>query len=143
MAGFVYILKGDRVEVEVNWDYKGKTKIMIELTDYRKHPFNISLFIYILVIVSFVLSKHWGIPFYMETGGNSRYVTSLPSISVLLSCLMVVSAFIYIISQGDFFGFRKAEPSYDKVMFIHFAEICFCGPVLMIWLFIVMNALYV
>ena len=55
--------------MEENWDYKGKTKIMLELIDYRKHPFNISLFIYILVIVSFVLSKQWGIPFYMETGG--------------------------------------------------------------------------
>jgi len=143
LTGFVYILKGDRVEVEENWDYKGKTKTMLELIDYRKHPFNISLFIYILVIVSFVLSKQWGIPFYMETGGNPRYVTSLPSSSVLLSCLMVVSAFIYMISQGDFFGFRKAELSYDKVMFIHFVEIYCCGPVLMIWVFTVINALYV
>lgn len=142
LAGFVYILIGDRVEVEENWDYKGKTKIILELIDYRKHPFNISLFIYFLVIVSFVLSKQWDIPFYMETGGNPRYATSLPSISVLLSCLMVVSTFIYMISQGDFFGFRKAELSYDKVMFIHFTEICCCGPTLMIWVFTVVNALY-
>lgn len=142
LAGFVYILRGDRVEVEENWDYKGKTKIMLELIDYRKHPFNISLFLYILVIVSFVLSKQWDIPFYMETSGNPRYVTSLPNSAVLMSCLMVVSAFIYIISQGDFFGFRKAELSYDKVMFIHFVEIYCCGPVLLIWLFTVINALY-
>lgn len=143
LAGFMYILRGDRVEVEENWDYKGKTKIMLELIDYRKHPFNISLFIYILVIVSFVLSKQWDIPFYMETGGNPRYVTSLPSSSVLLSGLMVVSTFIYMISQGNFFGFRKAELNYDKVMFIHFVEIYCCGPVLMIWVFTMINALYV
>ncbi|MFY0743878.1 nucleotidyltransferase [Solibacillus silvestris] len=143
IAGIIYMLKGDRVEENTGWEYKGKTKKMLDLIDYRKHPFNISLIIYILVIVSFVLSKRLDIPLYMETGGNSRYVTSLPTISFLMSSLMVVSTFIYIISHGNFFGFRKAELSYERVMFVHFAEIIVCGATLFILIFTLINALYV
>lgn len=143
LAGIIYMLKGDRVEDDTDWEYHGKTKMMLDLIDYRKHPFNISLVLYILVIVSFVLSKVWDIPLYMETGGNPRYVTSLPTISFLMSSLMVVSTFIYIISHGDFFGFRKAELSYERVMFVHFTEIIVCGATLFILIFTLINALYV
>lgn len=143
LAGFIYMLLGDRIGDNQDWEYKGKTKMMLDLIDYRKHPFNISLIIYILVIVSFVLSKHWGIPLYMETGGNPRYVTSLPAISFLMSSLMVVSTFVYIISHGDIFGFRKAELCYEKVMFVHFIEIIQCGVTLFLLIITVINALYV
>lgn len=143
LAGIIYMLKGDRVEDNKDWEYKGKTKKLLDLIDYRKHPFNISLIIYIMVIVSFVLSKGLDIPLYMETGGNPRYVTSLPTISFLMSSLMVVSTFIYIISHGDFFGFRKAELSYERVMFVHFTEIIVCGATLFILIFTLINALYV
>ena len=140
LAGFVYLLKEDRLE-EVNLQFKGKTKKLLDLIDYRKHPFNISLIIYILVIISFVWSKAWDVPFYMETGGNVRYVTSLPMISFLMSTLMVISTFIYIIHNGDLFGFRKSALSTEKVMFVHFAEI-FCGVTLIMLIFTVINALY-
>lgn len=143
LAGIIYMLKGERVEDDADWEYHGKTKMLLDLIDYRKHPFNISLVLYILVIVSFVLSKMWDIPLYMETGGNPRYVTSLPTISFLMSSLMVMSTFIYIISHGDFLGFRKAELSYERVMFVHFAEIIVCGPTLFILIFTLINALYV
>ncbi|MGN7479791.1 nucleotidyltransferase [Solibacillus silvestris] len=142
LAGFVYLLKGDRVEEE-ELDYEGKAKKWLDLIDYRKHPFNISLFIYILVIASFVLSKQLGIPLYMETGGNPRYVASLPSMAFLMSILMVVSTFIFIINHGDIFGFRKAEQSNYRVMFIHFAEIIQCGVTFFLLVFTVLNALYV
>lgn len=132
IAGMIYMLKGDRVEDNKDWVYKGKTKIMLDLIDYRRHPFNISLILYILVIVIFVLSKRWDMPLYMETGGNPRYVTSLPTITLTVSSLMVVSTFIYIISHGDFLRFRKSELSYERVMFVHFAEIIVCGATLFI-----------
>ncbi|WP_339195733.1 nucleotidyltransferase [Solibacillus sp. FSL R5-0449] len=142
VAGIIYMLKGERTEDDADWEYHGKTKVMLDLIDYRKHPFNISLILYILVIVSFVLSKGLDIPLYMETGGNPRYVTSLPSISFLMSSLMVVSTFIYIISHGDFFGFHKAELSDERVMLVHFAEIIVCGATLFILIFTLINALY-
>ncbi|MBD8033174.1 nucleotidyltransferase [Solibacillus merdavium] len=140
LAGFVYLLKEDRLEA-VDFEFKGKTKKLMNLIDYRKHPFNISLIIYILVIVSFVLSKQWEIPFYMETSGNARYAASLPMLSFLMSSLMVISTFIYIIHNGDLFGFRKSELSTEKIMFVHFAEV-FCGLILITLIFTVIYALY-
>ena len=140
IAGFVYLLKEDRLEA-VDLEFKGKTKKLMNLIDYRKHPFNISLIIYILVIVSFVLSKQWEIPFYMETSGNARYAASLPMLSFLMSSLMVISTFIYIIHNGDLFGFRKSELSTEKIMFVHFAEV-FCGLILITLIFTVIYALY-
>ena len=139
IAGLVELLKEDRLE-EVNLEFKGKTKTLLDLIDYRKHPFNISLIIYILVIVSFILSKEWEIPFYMETSGYARYAASLPTVSFLMSSLMVISTFVYIIHNGNLFGIRKFKLSTEKVMFVHFAEI-FCGVTLVMLIFTVINAL--
>ncbi|MER2111082.1 nucleotidyltransferase [Solibacillus isronensis] len=142
IAGIIFILQGERVEDDADWQYKGKTKKMLDLIDYRKHPFNISLILFILVIGSFILSKHWDIPLYMDASGNPRYVTTLPISASVMSALMVMSTFIYIINHGDFFGFRKAELSYERVMAVHFGEIIMCGATLCLLIFTWIISLY-
>ena len=142
IAGIIFMLQGERGEDDQDWQYKGKTKKMLHLIDYRKHPFNISLILFILVIGSFILSKHWHIPLYMDASGNPRYVITLPISSFIMSTLMVMSTFIYIINHGDFFGFRKAELSYERVMFVHFGEIILCGATLCILIFTWVISLY-
>lgn len=141
-VGFIYVMKGKRVEEEhVDLDFEGKTKKFLDLIDYRRHPFNLSLIVFTLVVLSFSLSKQLDIPLYMEVGGNPRYVTSLPTIAFLTSGLMVVSTYIYIINNGDIFGIRKAEQNGLKLMQIHFFEIGCCGVTFFLWLFIVIEAL--
>jgi len=141
--GFLFVMKGERVEEPDDLDFKGKVKKFHDLIDYRRHPFTISLIIYVLVIGSFLLSKQWDIPLYMEVSGNPRYVTSLPNITFVMSGLMVISAYIYIINNGDLFGIRKAQQNGLKVLQLHFAEIIICGPTFFIWIVVVIEALIV
>ncbi|MBY0098402.1 nucleotidyltransferase [Mesobacillus maritimus] len=141
--GFLFVMKGDRVEEPDDLDFKGKVKKFHDRIDYRRHPFTISLIIYVLVIGSFLLSKQWDIPLYMEVSGNPRYVTSLPDITFIMSGLMVISAYIYIINNGDLFGIRKAQQNGLKVLQLHFAEIIICGPTFFIWIVVVIEALIV
>lgn len=139
--GFLYIMMGDRMEEPDDWDTTGKTKKLLDLIDYRRHPFTISLIMYSLVIISFLLSKQLGIPIHMEVSGNPKYITSLPVIAFLTSGLMVVSIYVYIINNGDIFGIRKATQNENKMMLIRFLEICCCGLTLFIWLVEVVEAL--
>jgi hypothetical protein len=141
--GFLFVMKGDRVEEPDDLNFKGKVKRFHDMIDYRRHPFTISLIIYVFVIGSFLLSKQWDIPLYMEVSGNPRYVTSLPEITFVMSGLMVISAFIYIINNGDLFGIRKAQQNGLKVLQIHFAEIIICGVTFFIWIVVVAEALIV
>ncbi|MEK4387109.1 nucleotidyltransferase [Solibacillus sp. FSL W7-1464] len=135
IAGIIFVLQGERVEDDADWQYKGKTKKMLDLIDYRKHPFNISLILFILVIGSFIFSKQWNIPLHMDVGGNPYYVVTLPISASVMSALMVMSTFIYIIHHGDFFGFLKAGLSYERVMAAHFGEIFMCSPTLCLLIF--------
>lgn len=132
--GFLYVMMGERVEEPDGLDFTGKSKKFLDFVDYRRHPFTISLLLFSLVIVSFLLSKQQDIPMNLEVSGNPRYVTSLPTIAFLTSGLMVVSSYIYIINNGDIFGIRKAEQNGLKVLQIHFLEIIICGATLFIWL---------
>jgi len=141
--GFLFVMKGERVEEPDDLDFKGKVKMFHDMIDYRRHPFTISLIIYVLVIGSFLLSKQWDIQLYMEVSGNPRYVTSLPNITFIMSGLMVISAYIYIINNGDLFGIRKAQQNGLKVLQLHFAEIIICGPTFFIWIVVVIEALIV
>ncbi|GKW46127.1 nucleotidyltransferase [Planococcus sp. NCCP-2050] len=140
-AGFLFVMQGDRVEGPDELNFKGKTKKFLDVIDYRRHPFSLSLILFTLIVGSFVVSKEFGIPFYMEVSGDPRYATDLPNFAFSLSSLLVVSGFIYIINNGDLFGIRKAKQNGMKVLFIHFFEIIFCGASLFIWLFIVIEAL--
>lgn len=141
LVGFLFVMQGKRVEEPDDLDFTGKTKKILDGIDYRRHPFNLSLILFTLIVASFVLSKQFGIPLYMEVGGNPRYATDLPNIAFSLSGLMVVSTFIYIINNGDLFGIRKAQQNGLKVLKIHFFEIIVCGASFFIWLFVVAEAL--
>ena len=140
-AGFLYTMQGERVEELDDTEYKPKTKRFLYLIDYRRHPFNISFILFILIVISFLLSKELGIPLNLEVGGNARRVASLPSITFHMSGLMLLSTFIYIINNGDIFGIRKAEQNEMKVMLVHFMEIITCGAALFIWILTVVGAL--
>lgn len=139
--GFLFVASGDRVDEHDDLDFNGKTKKFLDLIDYRRHPFNISLILYVLVVGSFVMSKQLDIPFYMEVSGNPRYAISLPDITYFMSGLMIISTYIYIINNGDIFGVRKAEQNGTKVLQIHIAEIIICGATLLMWIYIVIEAL--
>ncbi|WP_307345883.1 nucleotidyltransferase [Metabacillus malikii] len=143
LIGFVFVMKGDRVEEPDDLNFKGKVKKFHEMIDYRRHPFTISLNLYLLVVGSFLLSKQLDIPFYMEVSGDPRYATSLPVSTFVMSALMVTSAFIYIINNGDIFGIRKSEQNGLRVLQIHFAEIISCGVTLLLWIVIVIEAFIV
>ncbi|SDM89181.1 hypothetical protein SAMN05518871_102496 [Psychrobacillus sp. OK028] len=127
LIGFHFVMKGERVEEPDDLNFKGKTKNFLDLIDYRWQPFNISLIVFSLVVWSFLWSKHFDIPMYLEIGGNPRYVTSLPASAFVMSGLMIVSTFIFIINNGDIFGIRKARQNGLKVLQIHFVEIISCG----------------
>lgn len=141
--GFLYVMKGARVEEPDDLDFKGRTRKFLDIIDYRRHPFNLSLLVYILVIGSFLLSKQFDIPMYMEVSGNPRYVTSLPVSTFVMSGLMVTSTYIYIINNGDLFGIQKAQQNELKVLQIHFAEIISCGVTFFLWIVIVIEALII
>lgn len=141
LIGFHFVMKGERVEEPDDLNFKGKTKKFLDLIDYRRHPFNISMIVFSLVVWSFLLSKHFEIPMNLETGGNPRYVTSLPASAFVMSGLMVVSTFIFIINNGDIFGIRKARHNGLKVLQIHFIEIISCGVTFLILVVTVMEAL--
>lgn len=139
---FIYVVQGKRIEEPEDLSPRHPTlKMLLHFIDYRRHPFNLSLIIFVLVVVSFLISKEMNIPLHMETSGNPRYVASLPSITVVMSGVMLASTFIYIINNGDIFGIRRAVQNEEKVMAIHFLEILTCGVAFFIWIFTIIEAL--
>ncbi|WP_212925126.1 nucleotidyltransferase [Oceanobacillus sp. J11TS1] len=138
--GFLYIMHGERVDQPDEETYKPITRKFLDLIDYRRHPFNLSFVIFVLVLISFLLSKEFGIPLDTEVSGNPRYVTSLPASAFVMSGLMLASTFVYIINNSDIFGIRKAEQNEEKVLLIHFMEIMCCGVTFFIWLVTVISA---
>lgn len=141
VVGFFYVIQEDGIDEPDDTTYKPKTKKFLHLIDYRRHPFNISLIIFLLIISSFILSKEFGIVLSVEVGGNSRYVTSLPVSTFAMSGLMLVSTYTYIINNSDIFGIRKYEQDEIKVLLIHIMEIISCGSTFMIWLVTVVEAI--
>ena len=96
-----------------------KSRIM-RMIDYRTHPFSIPLILYILIVVSFLLSKQFEFTLSLQTGGNPRYVIRLPASMYLEAALVFLCGFIYIIHNGDFFGIHKEKQSGNKLVAIHF-----------------------
>lgn len=140
VVGFLYVMQGDRIDEPEDAVYKPKVRKLLDLIDYRRHPFNLSFIQYILVVISFFWSKKYGIHFDLEVQGNPKYVTSLPSIAFVLSGTMLVSTFIYLIHHGDIFGIRKAEQNEEKVLLVHFMEIMSCGVTFFVWIMTVVQA---
>lgn len=140
---FLYIMKdGEQEQEEGDLQPESpKVRYILRLIDYREHPFSVALILFIMIVLTLILSKHFGFELSMETSGNPRYVMSIPSGMRLLSGLVFACALIYIIQHCDFFGVRKAEQGEDKLMQIHFMEIILCGSMFLIWLILLIFAL--
>jgi hypothetical protein len=141
---FFYIVKGNRVEdPSDDSKRKRKTTLFLHRIDYRRHPISIPFILFVLIVISFLLSNDFDIPFNLEVSGGSRYVTSLEGLIFWISILMLASTFIYIINQSDFLGIKRAKQNEDKLFSVHYMEIVFCGAGLLIWLVTVFEALIV
>ena len=135
-CSFLYIMKdeGEDKEEEDIQSKSHKVRYLLRKIDYREHPFSLPLILFIMIVLTFMLSKHFGFVLSLETSGNSRYVLSLPDGAWLLSELVFACGFIYIIQHGDFFGIRQVKQGDDKLTLIHFFEIIICGATFLIWL---------
>lgn len=141
---FLYIItdEGKDIEDENLQPKSHKMRNLLRLIDYRKHPFSLPLILFIIIVLTFLLSKQFGLTLNMEVSGNSIYVMSLPIGTYFLSILVFTCTCIYIIQHCDFFGIRQVEQGGYKLLQIHFFEIIFCGSTFLIWLMILIVALF-
>ena len=136
IVGFIFIMssygndKGD----------EPKSRIM-RMIDYRTHPFSLPLILFVLIVVSFLLSKQFGFTLSLATGGNPRYVIGLPTSMYLEATLVFVCGFFYIIHNGDFLGIHQEKQGGYKLVAIHFLVLIFSGSTLLIWLGTLIEAL--
>lgn len=138
ICGFIFIMHDDeKDEVEA----PQKNKIM-RLIDYRTHPFSLPLILFILVVVSFLLSNQLGYELDLDTGGNSMYVSTLPVAMYLEAVLIFTCGFMYIIQNGDFLGVHLKKQSDDKLLMIHCAVGIASGSTFLIWLMILLVAIF-
>lgn len=141
---FLYIVQDESEDTEEKDIMPSSPKVrnFLRLIDYREHPFNLPLILFIMIVLTFLLSKHFGFVLSLETSGNPRYAISLPTGALLLSELAFACVFIYIIQHCNFFGIRQVQQGEYKLMLIHFIEIMACGPVFLLWLFVLFTALF-
>lgn len=142
--GFLFIMKSD-TEEDAETDHLPKSPKMqyfLRQIDSREHPFSIPFILFVIIVLTFLLSKHFGYTLSLETSGNPRYVMSLPIGASITSGLVFPSGFIYIIHHCDFFGIRQARQSDYKMLVIHFAGIITCGATFFIWLVTVCGAMF-
>lgn len=142
---FVYIMKDEdeRIPDEDLQPESHKWRKLLRLIDYREHPFSLALILFILIVLTFLLTKQFGLVLSLETSGNPRYVMSLPSATLFLSGLIFACVFIYIKQHCDFFGIRKAEQGQYKLFQIHFFEIIICGASFLIWIMTLIIDLFI
>jgi magnesium-transporting ATPase (P-type) len=140
--GFIFIMHEDGNEESWEPSQNKMIRIMLRLIDYRVHPFSIPLILFILIVVTFLLSKQFGFTLSLKVGGNPRYVQSLPAAMYPLAGLTIICGFMYFIQQEDFFGIKQARQSMEKLVAIHFMELIICGSTFLIWLITVVEALF-
>lgn len=135
VTGFLYIMHDDGEGDEWDPPKNRFMQIFLRLIDYRNHPFSISLVLFILVVVTLLLSKHFGFTLNIANDrGYRRYVATIPSLMKILPGLMFSCGFLYIIQRVDFLGIRQAKQSTPKLIAIHFGELIVCGVTLFILL---------
>ncbi|MHA0855700.1 hypothetical protein [Paenibacillus sp. CMAA1364] len=133
---FVYIMKDTGEDTgEEDIQFKSiKVRYLMRKIDYREHPFSLPLILFIMIVLTFMLSKHFGFALSLEISGNNRYTMTLPSGAWLSAELAITCVFIYIIQHCNFLGIRQINQGDAKVMLIHFMEIIVCGSTFLIWL---------
>ncbi|WP_339258281.1 hypothetical protein MKZ12_01055 [Paenibacillus sp. FSL R5-0713] len=138
---FFYIMNDDRGDLkEQEEDLKPESHFMqtfMRLIDYRQHPFSLGLLVFLLIVLTFLISKWFGWEISFDTGGNPLYVMSLPTSAVILSGLAFACGLIYINQHCDFFGLRQTDQGAYRLFQIHFYEIIACGASFFIWLGII------
>ncbi|NMO94250.1 hypothetical protein HII30_00415 [Paenibacillus lemnae] len=144
VTSFIYIMndEGEKVKEEELEPESHTMRVILRLIDYRRHPFSLGLLIFLIIVVTVLLSKELGFTFSLETGGHPRYTMSLPVAAFLLSGLTMACGWIYIRQHCDFFGLRQAEQGPYKLFHIHFFEIVLCGASFFIWLFVLVIELF-
>ncbi|WP_211750162.1 hypothetical protein [Paenibacillus sp. Marseille-Q4541] len=131
----------DKAKIDLE-PQNNKLRYFLRLIDSRRHPFSLPLVLFIIIVLTFLLSKYFGFSLSLETSGNPYYVMSLPAGTFITAGLVFACSFIYIFQHGDFFGIRQANQSDYKVMRIHFGELIICGATFFIWLLILIVALF-
>lgn len=141
---FLFVMHDEGKEMaEEDLQPEGHTmRKFLRMIDYREHPFSLPLILFMMIIMTFLISKSLGFMLYLEVGGNPRYVMSLPSGTTITSGLAFACGFIYINHQCDFFGIRRSKQSDYKVLRIHFAGIIICGATFLIWFITLCIALF-
>lgn len=139
--GFIFIMHEDGNEESWEPSKNRMIRVMLRLINYRTHPFSISLILFILIVLTFLLSKQFDFTLSLEVGGNPRYVHSLPVAMYSLAGLTIICGFMYFIQHEDFFGIQQATQSMEKLVAIHFMELIICGSTFLIWLFTLVEAL--
>jgi hypothetical protein len=144
LSAFLYIMyhyDGEMADGENLKPKNDKIRRLMNLIDYRNHFFSLSLALFIMIILSYLLSQEFGYTLAFEVSGNPRYVMTLQSGVFCLSGIIFYCGFLYIIHHSDFFGIRQANQSYYKVLLIHFMEFIIVGVTFFIWLIALFGAL--
>ncbi|CAI6084880.1 hypothetical protein PAECIP112173_04433 [Paenibacillus sp. JJ-100] len=135
---FFYIMNDEQGDLkEQEEDLRPESHFMqtfMRLIDYRRHPFSLGLLVFLILVLTCLISKGLGVDLSFETGGNPRYVMSLSTSAVLLSGLTFACGLIYTNQHGDFLGIPQKEQGAYRVFQIHFFEIIVCGASFLIWL---------
>jgi hypothetical protein len=125
-AGAGFVLYMAKAEPEED-DEPGKAYRWLGFIDYRRHPFSLALVVFILMVLSLLLSKKYGINLVIDQEGYSPYATSLRTEFHLNAALLVACACLYINQYASFLGFHPKNSSHLVVAGIHFFEILVCG----------------
>lgn len=139
---FVYMAHDDHMP-EHEYAYGKSTRIrrILKWLDYRKHPFSISFFLYLFIVIAILLQKPLDYELDLQSNGSSRYPTDVPFDMYALAGFLFACTFLYIFHHCDFFGIRPKKQSDDKLLFIHFAEMMICGIIFFIFIFLLFEAL--
>ncbi|MFJ7828132.1 hypothetical protein [Psychrobacillus sp. NPDC096623] len=137
VVAFLYSMYHDDLDMDMDEEEKLKPKTakvrkLMSLIDYRRHCFSLSLLLFIVIVLSYIITKGLGYTFTEISGGMN--VMTLEGGMYCLSGLIFLCGFVYIIHHVDFLGVRQAKQSYEKVLRIHFIELIFVGIVFFIWL---------
>ena len=128
IVAFIFIMRSNE-----NDEMDAPKSRIMRMIDYRNHPFSLPLILFILIVVSFLLSKQYGFTLSLEESGNPN-VSSLPTSMYLEAAVVFLCGFIYIIHNGDFLGIHQEKQSVYKLEAIHFLVLIFSGSTFLIWL---------
>ncbi|OIK15072.1 hypothetical protein [Bacillus sp. MUM 13] len=108
----------------------------LNMADYRKQPFSLSLILFLFYAASFLISKHCGIQLNVGMESGSEETLTVPQAVNYLAVLIFASGFTYIIHNTGFFGIPRSKKSDVLIMAIHAGELVFGGLSLLAWVFI-------